>query len=466
VAQAAARCEAGGGGHEGGPPITVEVVVAEGSLQVAVGDLGLPVAAGEGGLAHDLVGLGFAEHLRVATDGAAGNRAELTVTLPQADRRRQLAGELGVLAPDAAKADPDEELAIRQLLPGDAEEITRCFWRSWGYTYPMPDVYVPERIASRLASGHRLAYGAVRADGEVVGHVSLDLPRLGARVAHAGGAVVDPRYRERGLLGRIQVASAAEIGRQDLWAIMAEPVLTHGHTQRKATAHGGAIVGVLLASFPATRQVGFEPTGEERSTVLTSCSPVGPIPERRLWAPSPHRQVLEHVLGGLDGTFELPTAADAHQVAVPATSRTTSELELELGQGRIRVDEVGEDLVAVVDDLTSALLDAGALVVHLDLPLAQPATARLGAGLGELGYVYGTWVPEAFEDGDALRLQRLAHADLHPDAWTLDDDRTRWLVDQVVVQLAAVGDTRRRRSRNRARMRNVYELLAQPGPTS
>jgi anti-sigma regulatory factor (Ser/Thr protein kinase) len=439
--------------------LEVEAVLGEGALHVAVRDQGLPVTSATGGLPQDLVGLGFADGLHVGTDGARGNVADFHVVLPDADWRSRLAGEVEVLSPSAPEADPQEPLDVRKLGPDDAEELTRCFWRSWGFGYPYPDVYRPELLAARLRSGERRAFGAVRADGEVVGNYQFDLTAPWAKVGHTGGAIVDPRFRSRGLLQQLQDLAAAEIAELGLWATVGEPVLNHPRTQRNTTKAGGVMVGLILAIRPAVAQTGFDGTGEARTSILSSLIPRAAIPPRTLWVPGPHRAIVERCAAELSAPVELPVP-EAHRPGdTPSASRVETTLHAEWGLGNIVVHEVGADLVEAIDEQTAALVDSGAVTIQLDLPLGQGATAAIGGGLQELGYVYCSWVPERFEDGDALRLQHLVRPQVDPDAWVLDADHTRWLVDQVMAQLSAVGRHDRQVRRNRARMQGIYSVL-------
>ncbi len=460
--QAAQRLE--GGAHH----LVVEIATDAGSLHVSVCDQGLPIGSAPGGLPQDLVALGFADDLHVATRGAEGNVSDFHVVLPDADWRGRLEGEVEVLSQDVALADPDEELTVRQLTADDAEELTRCFWRSWGYGYPYPDVYRPDLLSALLRNGERVAFGAVRAGGEVVGAYHFDLMAPWAKVCHTGGAIVDPRYRSRGLLQQIQVVAVEEAIRRGLWATQGEPVLSHPRTQKATTRSGGIMVGLILSIRPAVALVGFDGTGEERTSTLSSLVPRDDVPPRKLWLPTAHRAIIERCLAELGAEAELPMP-EAHRAgATPKSSVVETKIQGDWGLGSIVVHEVGEDLIEVVDEQTSALIDSGAVTVHLDLPLNQPATAVLGSGLGELGYVYCTWLPERYEarpggadlrPGDGLRLQRLVRPQIDSSAWQLDAEHTKWLVDQVLGQLDAVGAHDRTVRRNRARMQGIYSVL-------
>jgi hypothetical protein len=219
------------------------------------------------------------------------------------------------------------------------------------------------------------------------------------------------------------------------------------------------MVGLILAIRPAVAQTGFDGTGEARTSILSSLIPRAAIPPRTLWVPGPHRAIVERCAAELSAPVELPVP-EAHRPGdTPSASRVETTLHAEWGLGNIVVHEVGADLVEAIDEQTAALVDSGAVTIQLDLPLGQGATAAIGGGLQELGYVYCSWVPERFEDGDALRLQHLVRPQLDPDAWVLDADHTRWLVDQVMAQLSAVGRHERQVRRNRARMQGIYSVL-------
>jgi hypothetical protein len=95
--------------------------------------------------------------------------------------------------------------------------------------------------------------------------------------------------------------------------------------------------------------------------------------------------------------------------AGPAVGRTSLSVEVavDAGTAHLRVAQPGADLLERVADELDALRTYEPGTVHLDLPLALPATAGAVVDLERLGFCWGAWVPcFAPGGGDVLRLQR------------------------------------------------------------
>ena len=87
-------------------------------------------------------------------------------------------------------------------------------------------------------------------------------------------------------------------------------------------------------------------------------------------------------------------------------TRLSTMVEADAGLARLRVEKAGEDLPSKVADALDGL-DAFELgVVHLDLPLSDPASATAIEPLEPLGFSLAAWVPRFVDGSDMIRLQR------------------------------------------------------------
>src|SRR5690606_5563765 len=78
--------------------------------------------------------------------GPEGMELRLLKKRPLTDVTEQLPGE--ALAPYRTNEPraPEQRYTIRLLEPGDAIGVAQVIYRTYGYTYPNPDLYYPERI--------------------------------------------------------------------------------------------------------------------------------------------------------------------------------------------------------------------------------------------------------------------------------------------------------------------------------
>ena len=71
------------------------------------------------------------------------------------------------------------------------------------------------------------------------------------------------------------------------------------------------------------------------------------------------------------------------------------------------------------------------------MPLSHPGTAQGGAGLGDLGFIFGGIIPEAHAgaaSGDVLRLQYLNNVEIKPDEVHTASDFGRELLNLILEQ--------------------------------
>jgi hypothetical protein len=306
-------------------------------------------------------------------------------------------------AQDQSRA-PEQTYTIRRLQPRDAIGVSQLIYRAYGYSYPNPDLYYPDRIVELNATGQLVSVVVVDESGTVEGHYALERPDLGA-VAEAGQAVVAPAHRGRQLLERMQAGLVEEGRRLGLCGIYVQPVTAHTLTQRVQEHFGVRLCGVSLGVWPALDFKQFaEETHPRRSSLLLYFEYLQPPPPAAVHVPARHRAMVERIYANLGQPVELqrgraPRGSGQVNVSYLKTHRL----------GTIAVRQIGNDTAADVrwarDDLVAS---AGAEAVLLELPLAQPAAASLCEAAEAAGFFFSGIGPSFAPDGDTLRLQYLA----------------------------------------------------------
>ena len=391
----------------GSEDIAVRTGHGAGTIRVHVVDRRLPVAPGEARhfQSRRLASLGFADRLHIGSGGAAGNVSTCIVDVDELHEAEALRGA-EVLTSESPPATDDQvaALEVRAMEPGDAAGLARCVYRCYGYTYLDPVLYRPRQIRRALHSGLMRSVVAVDGDGEVVGHCALTFDRTGDPVPEAGKLVVDPRYRGHHIAERmagVRRDLAAGSGMVGYWS---ECVTNHPFSQREVIGTGGAETGLLIGAVPsALTMQGLDNRTDGRHTLLPMFVPVGERRAAEVHVPERHAEVLADMARAVG----LPRTL--HTVAESATGRTDLSVGVgvDAGVAHIRVTRPGDDLVDRVADEMDGLqaFDLGA--VHLDLPLASPATIGAVGALERLGFCWGAWVPCFTGAGDVLRLQRV-----------------------------------------------------------
>jgi len=387
----------------GSTDVTVHVRAGAGTLQVEVHDGGVPMTGTESRSAPSrrLAALGFVDQLHIATHGSAGNIAACSVVVTGPDRA--IVGEvLDPSAPDATDAEA-RAVDVRAMEPADAVGLARCIYRCFGYTYKDHTLYEPRHIAHALHSGYMRSVVAVTADGEVVGHSALFVQRQGDPVPEAGKLVVDPRYRGHHLAERMAAARLDSGRAEGLVGFWAQAVTNHAASQKEIIHIGGAEVGLLIGASPATVVMAqLDNVNEGRRTLLAMYTPL------RRTAATIHPSVVHAtIIGELQGSLGLDRTIDVTDASPSGPTKVRVIVVPDTGIAHIRVERIGADtLLRVAHELEG--LDAFDLgVIHLDLPLADPAAGTVANALERLGFCFAAWLPHFAADSDVLRLQRV-----------------------------------------------------------
>jgi len=418
---------------------------------VSVSDRGEPVNGAPAPVLA-LVDLGLA----TACDGritGGGNVSEVRLPLP-AHGRLVDDSTLEVIGEDAVLS--DAPVALMSITVEHAAALTRAIYRCYGWTYPSPTMYFPDRIAAQIERGERIGEVAVTDEGEVAAHWGAVYVADG--VVETGGTVTDPRFRRRGLANQLGDRLLERLERTGVRGRMREPVMTHSATQHIALREGAHMVGLHLHDSAPLRQVGITDGVQGHRTSLTVMyAPLLPLASAELSIPAVYEPIVRMVLDPTDWPRTITGARTTRDSNGPTV--LGSRYDSLNRAGRIDVTAVGDDLVEAVDSALSALRGAGAEVVRVHLPANDPALAGLGAGLGTLGLAFASLVPEFGALGDLLALQWLADTEVDTSDFQYADSRVRSLADAIVGQVTALGDQDTRLRRRLARRQQLLAAL-------
>jgi hypothetical protein len=388
----------------------VEVLRRPGQVVVAIEDQGLPfdykrLQDGEDRTVLETLHRSFDE-TRFINLGRHGNRVELLKHLPHTDVRDHLPEDEHRRTLQANAVPEDIPVEIRMMRPEESFELSRCVYRSYGYSYDWDYIYYPDRIRELQEKGLMRSCVAVTPEGEIVGHLAITLEHADSRVGESGQAVVDPRFRGHHLFPKMKTFMAEWAADAGMYGLYSEATAVHPYSQRGNLHLGARETGFLLGYIPASvsyKQIGESGEGRRGSVALFYMR-VRDEPEREIYPPAPYleavRRVVEH--NGLRRTIgEVPDPA-------LQPSRMSVEVRQDHNLAFLRVEEPGSDLEELVRshlrDLSLHRVDC----VYLDLPLSHPATQRSAAGLNNLGVFFGGIIPEDHSGGgDVLRLQYL-----------------------------------------------------------
>ncbi|HJQ28107.1 MAG TPA: ATP-binding protein, partial [Rubrobacter sp.] len=392
----------------------VHVLRGPGRVVVAVEDQGLPfdysrLQEGEDRRLLETLHRSFDE-VRFINLGRHGNRVELLKHLPHTDVRDHLPEEEHRSTLEAAAAPEEIPLEIRMMDPEESFELSRCVYRSYGYSYDWDYIYYPDRIRELQEKGLMRSCVTVTPEGEFAGHLAITVERPESPVGEAGQAVVDPRFRGHHLFPKMKTFMAEQAGNAGMYGLYSEATAVHPYSQKGNLQLGAKETGFLLGYIPASvsyRQIGEDREGRRGSAALFYLR-VNDEPEREIHPPDEYRAEIEAVIEHNGLRRVIPDGAEPR---ISPLSRMSVEVRQDHNLAFVRVEEPGSDLVELIGshlrDLCLHRIDC----VYIDLPLSHPGTRR--AGLKSLGVFFGGIIPEAHAGGgDVLRLQYLNNVEV------------------------------------------------------
>ncbi len=306
---------------------------------------------------------------------------------------------------------PDREIdfTIRLMKPEESVQVSRCIYRTYRYTYLNEDLYFPERIESRNRDGRMISAVAVlntpdtAEPGEVIAHFAL-LPRPNGRVAEIGIAVVQPKYRGRGLMKRLLEFIMDVAEERGFLALYGNAFTMHDLSQRTNLKYGFHETALQLGGIPPGSIKPLTDRGlAGAGNVMTFFKYLRGVKSYAVYVPPRHKHFIEEIYGGLgiERNFGLPGNGSAQ---APEESVLTLAIKPYHRTAVIGVEVVGADLDRRVKAKRMELGDKGFNTIFLDLKLTDPATPDASGRLESIGFFFAGLLPD-YGDGDILRLQ-------------------------------------------------------------
>jgi hypothetical protein len=237
-------------------------------------------------------------------------------------------------------------------------------------------------------------------------------------------------------------------------AYVSEPVLTHAATQHMTLQGNSHFMGMYLNIRGPLQQVDItDGMLDRRSSLFVGYQPIEPLEPSVLWVPGPYQAITRRVLAPTNWPLEIGELHGSPEV--PPISVVESSFDALNSVGVVEVPRVGADLVERVDDAVAQLARSGAEMVKVYLPVDQPATAVVGAGLGVLRLGYAALLPRFGDLGHVLVLQWVRDPHVDDSEWVYADDSLRELSDAIRSQaeeFGAADDVRRRREAQRQKL--------------
>mgnify|MGYP001271655294 CR=1 FL=1 len=319
---------------------------------------------------------------------------------------------------------------VRQIEPGEAPEISRLVYKTYGYAY-QDYVYYPEKIAALNESGKIHSAIAIADGKEIAGHCVLQFHDDNPWIAEMAQAVVKPEYRSRGCLSAMTEYLMRLADEKQLHGLFTRSVTEHLFSQKTAYRFGFKDCGLLLGILPQnTPFKGMVQRLAQRGSLLVQFRSLRQTPHATCFAPSHHREMIAKLYDNLGIRREMKTdpGSDTHGVG-ESSLRIHASGRMQFA--RMVIERSGTDIVSQVQTALKELLIQKFEIIQLYVDLSDSSTARLTGAFEDLGFFFAGLLPKGFARGDGLILQYLNNVPLDYDAINVESQVARELLAYI-----------------------------------
>ena len=296
---------------------------------------------------------------------------------------------------------------VRLMEPSEAIEISKCAYRSHGYTFFTDHIYYPEQIVEMNQSGHMVSAVAVTEGGKFMGHAALVYPFPGSRIAELTYVFVNIEYRGQGCMDRLCNFLYDVPKPSPLDGIYTYSVTNHVFTQRVMTKMGILDCGILLATSPASWQFrGIDGDTSQRISVALSYRYLTAPATLELYPPPAHREKVRELYRNLAAEPCFPELDSSRTGLAAGPSEIETEVFGPEGCAEVRIVRAGAEVVREVRRILRDLCLKQIAAIQLFLRLEDPNTALIGPEIEKMGFFFAGIMPGEMA-GDALILQYL-----------------------------------------------------------
>ena len=329
------------------------------------------------------------------------------------------------------------DIRIRMLAAAESTRLGDAVRAVYGETYPVLWAYDADEVARRISAGLLFSAIAETSDGDLLCHSGLSLAAPDDVVGHAGQALTLPAARGRHVFTAVKrylVEWATSCGFVGMYS---EATAAHPYSQQALLDLGGHETGFLLGFIPESVENSVSAPSRGRQSAALFFLRVRPGKERRVYAPSRHREIVRDTIEICD--FRAQLADVPLRTDLPPSSRLHVEIRPGDNVAVLTVTQAGDDLTARVDAERSRLFSEGVDALYVDLPLDQPESAHVSESLEELKLSYSGIFPNNKAAGDVLRLQCLRNATALSHDVAVASPHGTALLEYVVADMEAAG---------------------------
>jgi anti-sigma regulatory factor (Ser/Thr protein kinase)/RimJ/RimL family protein N-acetyltransferase len=296
-----------------------------------------------------------------------------------------------------------DEFTVERIMASDAEDISKLFYRTYGYSYKKEEVYLPKKIETMVLGKVKLGVIAREEEGKAIGYFGV-IPAEDSAIAEVGEAIVSPAYRRNGVMSAMLKRLIEIVKSQQFTALYGEAVTFHIISQKVNNKIGFKSSALMLATSSGVQYKGFNKEYPQEVSIILDYLPLVNPPEKSVFVPEKYKEMIFKTYNhlGFKVDFVKPNSSD-----VPAKKNTELKIHHSKSTNLITIKEYGPDFPDVLSDVLKTLEERNPNTIFLDLPLENSATPGWFSTSDSYGFIYAGLAPQFHNEADYLRLQKV-----------------------------------------------------------
>ncbi len=317
---------------------------------------------------------------------------------------------------------------VRGLEEDEAIEVSRCAYKTHGYTFFDDHIYYPERLVNMNQTLEMISAVAVTKDNIFMGHAALLYQYHEDVIAELTFVFVNVEYRGQGALNRLVDYLFNVPKKRELRGIYAYAVTNHIFTQKSMIKYQINDCGILLATSPGSWKFkGISGEGTQRISVALGFKYMMPVVSYNLFVPEHHKEMVSKLYQNLGASHSFITSSQEELIFSNSTSVINSGANELESCAEIFIETYGSDVKQQIRKILKNFCVQHIASINLFLKLKDPLTYTLTADFEKMGFFFAGILPES-SIGDALVLQYLNNVSLDYDKILLVSDVAKELL--------------------------------------
>jgi serine/threonine-protein kinase RsbW len=331
----------------------------------------------------------------------------------------------------ARRPPEDSEFTIGPLKPEEALEVSRCVYKSYGYSYALDHVYYPERIIKLNREGRMFSVVCRTPENDVAGHCALVFHGDDPKIGELAQAFVKPEFRSKGCFSKMNerlIDYAKSIG---LLGLYGQAVTNHTYSQRMGLSLGMKDCAIKLGYVPQTASFkGITDQLPQRDTLVIQYLFLRDEPSHPVFPPAHHAPMIADLIKEIGGAAFIQTPSAAPEPASDQRETISVEMMKTLNAGIIDIKQHTKGGVEDVRRILRDLCERETEIIHLYLDLNDPMTFFRTGLFEDMGFFFSGILP-GHRSTDILILQYLNNLAMNYDHIKIESDLGNRLLQYI-----------------------------------